>query len=56
MTVREKKEKLELINFIDKMNIQKELLELQKEETNISQIETAGKRLGKKSQSAFINK
>ena len=51
-----KKDKLELINFIDKMNMQKELLELQKNETNISQIQEAGQRLGKKSQSAFSSK
>lgn len=51
-----KKDKLDLINFIDKMNMQKELLELQKGETNISQIKKAAQRLGKKSQSAFATK
>ncbi len=51
-----KKDKLELINFIDKMNMQKELLELQKGETNISQIRKAAQRLGAKSQSAFSTK
>jgi hypothetical protein len=51
-----KKDKLDLINFIDKMNMQRELLELQRNETDISQIQLAGKRLGKKSQSAFITK
>lgn len=51
-----KKDKLELINFIDKMNMQKELLELQKNETNILNIKTAGQSLGRKSQSAFKTK
>lgn len=48
-----KKEKLELINFIDKINLQKELLELLKNESHFSQIQKAGQKLGKKSQSAF---
>ena len=51
-----KKEKLELINFIDKMNMQKELLELQRNETDLVQIKLAGKSLGRKSQSAFATK
>ena len=51
-----KKDKLELINFIDKINMQKELVELQRNEISILQIRLAGKRLGKKSQSAFIAK
>jgi hypothetical protein len=51
-----KKDKLQLINFIDKMNMQKELLELQRNETDITQIKLAGQRLGRKSQSAFITK
>ena len=50
-----KKDKLELINFIDKINMQRELLELQRNEIDISQIRIAGRRLGKKSQSAFIS-
>ncbi|MCL6460512.1 hypothetical protein SAMN05444372_11712 [Flavobacterium micromati] len=48
-----KKEKLEIINFIDKMNMQKELLELQKGDNSISNIQIAADRLGKKSQSTF---
>jgi hypothetical protein len=48
-----KKEKLEIINFIDKMNMQKELLELQRGDIKISDIQIAANRLGKKSQSAF---
>ncbi|ANI88841.1 hypothetical protein A9P82_05780 [Arachidicoccus ginsenosidimutans] len=48
-----KKDKLDFIKLIDKMNLQRELLELQRNELNISQIRIAGKRLGKKAQSAF---
>ena len=51
-----KKDKLELINFIDKMNMQRELLELQRNETDMTQIKTAGQQLGRKSQSAFKSK
>lgn len=49
-------DKIELINFIDKLNIQKELLELKKGQTNLADIEAAGERLGKKAQSAFESK
>jgi hypothetical protein len=48
--------KLELINFIDKINMQKELLEMAKGDLKISDIKLAGSRLGKKSQSAFKKK
>lgn len=48
-----KESKLYLINFIDKLNMQKELLELSKGKTNIADIKLAAKRLGRKSQSAF---
>ncbi len=51
-----KKDKLEFINFIDKMNTQKELLELQRNEIDMIQIKLAGKSLGMKSQSAFSTK
>lgn len=44
---------LELINFIDKLNMQRELLELEKGETTISDTQTAAGHLGKKAQSAF---
>lgn len=54
--VTSKRDKLELINFIDKMNVQKELLELKKNQITPAEIQLAGKRLGKKSQSAFLNK
>jgi len=48
--------KLKLINFIDKLSTQKELLELRKSGVKYSEIELAGQRLGKKSQSAFETK
>jgi len=51
-----KENKLKLINFIDKLNMQKELLELEKGETTISGIQTAANRLGRKTQSAFEGK
>ena len=51
-----KKDKLGLINFIDKMNLQKELVGLKKNETTIEEIEKAGRSLGRKSQSAFDKK
>lgn len=51
-----KKDKLSLIDFIDKMNMQKELVELKKNETTLEEIEIAGKSLGRKSQSAFKKK
>lgn len=47
---------MNLINFIDKINMQKELLQLKRNEIGISEIQIAGKRLGKKSQSAFTLK
>ena len=48
-----KETKLQLINFMDKLNMQKEFLELSKGETKISDIKLAAQRLGRKSQSAF---
>jgi hypothetical protein len=48
--------KLELIDFIDKLNHQRELLELITRETKIEDVKKAGKHLAKKSQSAFKNK
>jgi hypothetical protein len=48
--------KLEFINFIDKLNLQKEIIELQKGVTNIDDIKTASRRLGKKAQSSFKTK
>lgn len=49
-------DKLRLINFIDKLNGQRELLELRKGKTKLADIKLAGQRLGKKSQSAFKTK
>ena len=48
-----KEEKLRLIQFIDKLNLQIELSSLAKKEIEMGNIEIAGKRLGKKSQSSF---
>ena len=52
----DKKTKLEFINFIDKLNLQKEQLDLQKGITNINDIKVAAQRFGHKSQSAFSTK
>jgi len=51
---KDKNEKLDIMNFIDKLNTQKEILELQKD--NILSLKKASIRLGKKSQSAFDKK
>ncbi len=51
-----KENKLRLVKFISKLNMQKELLELASNETNFKNIQKAGKSLGKKSQSAFSSK
>ncbi|HVW12867.1 MAG TPA: hypothetical protein VHB54_03545 [Mucilaginibacter sp.] len=48
-----KQSKLDFINFIDKLNMQKELLEIASGEANMNDIKIAAQRLGKKSQSAF---
>lgn len=45
--------KLEIINVVDKFNFRKEILEILKGNIDINDIEKAGMRLGKKSQSAF---
>jgi len=52
----DKKKKLEFINFIDKLNLQKELLDLQKGITNIADIKETAQRFGRKAQSAFSTK
>ncbi len=49
-------EKLVLINFLDKLNHQKEILEILSGERKIDDIKLASQRLGKKSQSAFEEK
>ncbi|MGV3684468.1 MAG: hypothetical protein ACO1NS_02505 [Daejeonella sp.] len=51
-----KENKLRLIKFVSKLNSQKELLELASGEISLDDIQKAGKRLGKKSQSAFGDK
>ena len=50
------KSKLEFIDFIDKLNLQKERLELEKGKLNLPDIQAAGKRIQKKAQSAFKTK
>ncbi len=49
----DKQLKIEFINFIDKLNLQKELLDLQKGKTELRKIRTASRNLGRKAQSAF---
>lgn len=49
----DRKRKLDVINFIDKLNLQKELLDLQKGVTKITDIKEAAQRFGGKSQSSF---
>ena len=51
-----KENKVRLIKFISKLKMQKELLELASGETSWENIQTAGERLGRKSQSAFKTK
>ena len=48
-----KKDKINVIHFIDKLNTQKENLEIIKGNILTKDIKAASKRLGKKSQSAF---
>jgi hypothetical protein len=52
----DRKNRLELINFIDKLNLQKELLDIQKGVTDIRTIKETAQRFGRKSQSVFITK
>lgn len=51
--IKDKEKKLELIDFIDKLNMQRELLELAKGEIDEKTLKIASGRLGRKSQSAF---
>lgn len=51
-----KENKLRLIKFVSKLHTQKELLELASGESNLASFQKAGKRLGKKAQSAFAGK
>lgn len=46
-------DRLEMINFIDKLNQQKELLEIEKGKLTIADVEKASERLSKKAQSGF---
>lgn len=49
----DRKRKLEVINFIDKLNLQKELLDLQKGASKIADINESAQRFGRKAQSSF---
>ena len=51
--VKDKSQKLEMIDVLDKLYFKKEVLELLKSEIKLKDIQEAGNRLGKKSQSAF---
>lgn len=51
-----KEQKVQLIKFVSKLNMQRALLELEAGLTNVNDIFEAGQRLGKKSQSAFEEK
>jgi hypothetical protein len=51
--VKEKSQKLEIIDVLDKLHFRKEVLEVIKSKIEINDIKKAGNRLGKKSQSAF---
>ncbi len=48
-----KSSKLEIINFLDKLNMQKELLDIASGKEDASEISIAARRLGAKAQSAF---
>ena len=54
--LRDKKDKLEIIKFIDKLNSQKEALEIKSGKKSFEELSAASKRLGRKSQSAFSSK
>lgn len=54
--IKSNKEKMDFLNLIDNLNLQKELLQLRRKELTMSDVKKAGTRLGKKSQSAFKNK
>lgn len=45
-------EKLTILNFLDKINMQRELLELKRNEIAMTDIKNASKRFGKKAQSS----
>lgn len=51
--VLDKQDKLVVVKILDKINIQKELIELKLQGLYIEDLEIAAERLGKKSQSAF---
>ena len=49
-----RKEKLDILHLLDKINRQRAFLEIKKNELNLSNIKTASKRFGKKAQSSTI--
>ncbi len=51
-----KLKRLTIINFIDRLNMQKELIEIKKGNISIPDISVAGQRMGLKAQSAFTKK
>ncbi|WP_300096641.1 hypothetical protein [Flavobacterium sp.] len=51
--VSSKQNKLSIINFIDKLNLQRELLEVEKGNINLTELKVVSKRFGKKAQSSF---
>ncbi|HMI68003.1 MAG TPA: hypothetical protein VK517_18300 [Cyclobacteriaceae bacterium] len=54
--IKNDKEKTDFLNSIDKLILQKEVLQLKRNELIASDIKVASARLGKKSQSAFSKK
>lgn len=54
--IKSNQEKMFFLDQIDKLILQKELLQLKRRELKMSDIKKAGTRLGKKSQSAFSKK
>lgn len=51
--VLDQQDKLVVVKILDKINIQKELIELKRQGLSIEDFKIAAERLGKKSQSAF---
>lgn len=52
-TVNSKERKLAVINFIDKLNLQKDLYEIEKNKITNKELAIVSKRFGRKAQSAF---
>ena len=54
--IKDDSEKTYLLNLIDKLTLQKEFIQLRRKEITQTNLQQAGRRLGKKSQSAFSKK